>query len=490
MKKERKNQCKTTIIIIVLILSMIFILPTMPVVSAETYTMFGYEYVGKWSNELYEPQYGNTIQGSNFICPSSGIADNMSVYIANWDSSTNVACAIYSINGGTLIGQTEELTIGYQKKWFTFNFIGEPSLVADTQYLLVVWGDDGYIRYDNDISHDLVGYTGLTYTGDFPDSIAGYGHFDGFVVSIYCRYTEYESNNPPNTPSNPNPVNYATSVDINADLSWTGGDPDSGDTVTYDVYFGTSSNPSIVSTGQSGTSYDPGAMSYNTKYYWKIVAKDNHGATTTGPIWDFITGAESNNPPNTPSNPNPVNHAISVDINADLSWTGGDPDSSDTVTYNIYFGTSSNPPLKKSGYTSTTYDPGVMNSNTKYYWKIVANDNHGGSATGPIWDLTTGTQTNNPPNTPTKPSGPTQGVKNTKYYFKTSTIDPEDDQVYYKFDWGDGKNSGWLGPYNSGTTITASHKWTARGTYYVKVKAKDVYGMQSDWSPYLIISIV
>lgn len=375
---------------IVLILSMIFILPTMPVVSAETWTMFGYEYVGQWSNELYEPQYGNTIQGSNFICPSSGIADNMSVYIANWDSSTNVACAIYSIDGGTLIGQTEELTIGYQKKWFTFNFIGEPSLVADTQYLLVVWGDDGYIRYDNDISHDLVGYTGLTYTGDFPDSIAGYGHFDGFVVSIYCRYTEYESNNPPNTPNNSNPVNHAISVDINADLSWTGGDPDSGDTVTYDIYFGTTSNPPLVKSDHTSNSYNPGALSYNTIYYWKIIAKDKHGATTTGPVWDF----------------------------------------------------------------------------------------------------TTGTQTNNPPNTPTKPSGPTQGVKNTKYYFKTSTIDPEGDQVYYKFDWGDGKNSGWLGPYTSGTTITASHKWTARGTYYVKVKAKDVYGMQSGWSLSLSIIIL
>jgi hypothetical protein len=30
-------------------------------------------------------------------------------------------------------------------------------------------------------------------------------------------------------------------------------------------------------------------MSYSTDYYWKIVSWDNHGASTTGPIWDFTT---------------------------------------------------------------------------------------------------------------------------------------------------------------------------------------------------------
>jgi len=90
-------------------------------------------------------------------------------------------------------------------------------------------------------------------------------------------------------PSNPSPANHATGVSIHADLSWTGGDPDAGDTVTYDVYFGTTPTPPLVSTNQSATSYDPGTLSYNTKYYWKIVARDNHGATATGPVWDFTT---------------------------------------------------------------------------------------------------------------------------------------------------------------------------------------------------------
>ena len=75
-------------------------------------------------------------------------------------------------------------------------------------------------------------------------------------------------------------------------LTFAGGDPDAGDTVTYDVYFGTGATPPLVSANQAGTTYDPGTLSYNTKYYWKITAGDNHAASTTGPVWDFSTAGE------------------------------------------------------------------------------------------------------------------------------------------------------------------------------------------------------
>jgi len=96
------------------------------------------------------------------------------------------------------------------------------------------------------------------------------------------------TNNPPNAPSNPNPADDATNVDINADLSWTGGDPDAGDTVEYDVYFGTSLTPSFVGTVTTET-YNPETLDYSTVYYWQIVSRDNHGVETTGSIWIFTT---------------------------------------------------------------------------------------------------------------------------------------------------------------------------------------------------------
>ena len=109
---------------------------------------------------------------------------------------------------------------------------------------------------------------------------------------------DFETNNPPNAPSNPSPADGATNPGLEVDLSWTGGDLD-GDMVTYDVYFDADTDPPITlaSDDQTGTTYDPGALTANTHYYWKAVAKDEHGATNAGPVWDFATAAGDDPPP-------------------------------------------------------------------------------------------------------------------------------------------------------------------------------------------------
>jgi len=98
-------------------------------------------------------------------------------------------------------------------------------------------------------------------------------------------------NSPPNVPSNPSPANHASNCSIDTHLTWIGGDSDAGDTVTYDVYFGTGPSEPMakVSYNQTGTSHTPETLAHNTTYYWKIVATDNHGASTAGPLWDFTT---------------------------------------------------------------------------------------------------------------------------------------------------------------------------------------------------------
>ncbi|MBO8166587.1 MAG: leucine-rich repeat domain-containing protein, partial [Kosmotoga sp.] len=93
---------------------------------------------------------------------------------------------------------------------------------------------------------------------------------------------------PPEKPSNPNPSNGAQGIGINPTLSWECSDPD-GDDLTYDIYFGTSSNPPLKKTGHTSKSYNPGTLSYNTTYYWKIVAKDGKDGETEGPVWSFTT---------------------------------------------------------------------------------------------------------------------------------------------------------------------------------------------------------
>jgi hypothetical protein len=104
-------------------------------------------------------------------------------------------------------------------------------------------------------------------------------------------------------------------------------------------------------------------------------------------------------------------------------------------------------------------------------------------------ELSEASYPSSPPSQPTKPSGESFGIWHQEYSYTSSSTDPEGDQISYLFDWDDGSNSGWLGPYPSGTTATASHTWTELGTYSVTVKARDVWGATSPISDPLLVTI-
>ncbi len=68
-------------------------------------------------------------------------------------------------------------------------------------------------------------------------------------------------------------------------------------------------------------------------------------------------------------------------------------------------------------------------------------------------------------------------------YVLATVVDPDGDDLYYQFDWGDGVISSWYGPWPSGDTAdTYFHSWTDAITYDIKVRAKDKYNGISDWS--------
>ena len=97
--------------------------------------------------------------------------------------------------------------------------------------------------------------------------------------------------------------------------------------------------------------------------------------------------------------------------------------------------------------------------------------------------------TNSPPEKPSTPTGQTTGKPGTSYSYTSSTTDMDGDNVYYWFDWGDGTNSGWIGPYTQGSSVSEAHSWTTQGTFPVKVKAKDVHDEESVWSDPLSITM-
>jgi len=94
-----------------------------------------------------------------------------------------------------------------------------------------------------------------------------------------------------------------------------------------------------------------------------------------------------------------------------------------------------------------------------------------------------------PPETPSTPEGPTYGTIEVEYTYSTTTFDPNGNQIFYLFDWNDGTDSGWIGPYLSGETCTANHIWYDNDSYDVTVKAKDIYNLESEWSNPLNVMI-
>jgi hypothetical protein len=73
--------------------------------------------------------------------------------------------------------------------------------------------------------------------------------------------------------------------------------------------------------------------------------------------------------------------------------------------------------------------------------------------------------------------------ENGNYTYKAYSIDPEGDDIFYIIDWLDGEVEK-TGPYASGENVNITVTIPAeRGTYELfTIKAKDIYGAESNWT--------
>lgn len=76
----------------------------------------------------------------------------------------------------------------------------------------------------------------------------------GVLLILWSCAAPSAVNHLPAAPSNPYPVDNAMNVPIDVTLSWGCSDPD-GDSLTYDIYFGTKGNPQLVKSGHTGNTY-------------------------------------------------------------------------------------------------------------------------------------------------------------------------------------------------------------------------------------------
>jgi hypothetical protein len=96
-------------------------------------------------------------------------------------------------------------------------------------------------------------------------------------------------NKPPFTPGSPVAERVASDT-LMYDLGWSCSDPDS-DPLMYNIHFGTSDNPPLI-TSQAQNHFRTPVLVSVTTYYWKIDALDNHHNQTSSPVWQFVTPSE------------------------------------------------------------------------------------------------------------------------------------------------------------------------------------------------------
>jgi PKD repeat protein len=140
------------------------------------------------------------------------------------------------------------------------------------------------------------------------------------------------------------------------------------------------------------------------------------------------------------------------------------------------------------GNTSDEQDPVFIYDEVgEYMVNLTVTDDNGYSDTDEV--ICTIVPANDPPVKPETPTGDAEGKAGDEYTYTTTTTDPDGDAIFYKWDWGDGTTSDWLGPFGNGAEASASHTWDEEGDYSIKVKARDPSGEESDWSDPLPITM-
>jgi len=95
-------------------------------------------------------------------------------------------------------------------------------------------------------------------------------------------------------------------------------------------------------------------------------------------------------------NPYPADDAVNIDLDVTLTWTGGDPNPEDNVYYELYFGeTPDNLSLVttvgsfQASQRLISYNLDQLETESNYFWQVIATDSNGGKRIGPIWHFST-----------------------------------------------------------------------------------------------------
>jgi hypothetical protein len=79
------------------------------------------------------------------------------------------------------------------------------------------------------------------------------------------------------------------------------------------------------------------------------------------------------------------------------------------------------------------------------------------------------------------PGGSVVCLTNTGYEYSSLWVTLKNDSVYYQFNWGNILGE-WVGPFEPYQPVRITHTWIANGYHSIQVRAKDMTGLESNWS--------
>ena len=271
----------------------------------------------------------------------------------------------------------------------------------------------------------------------------------------------------------PNPNDGALIEQTWATLSWTPG----VFAASHDVYLGDNFEDvdkgagetfrgnqafTFFTVGFPGFAYPDGLVP-GTTYYWRIdeVNDADPNSPWKGDVWNFSVA------PKTAYNPNPTDGAESVDLSAKLRWTAG----LGGVIHTVYFGEDFdevNNATQGVTTSTTTYDPGPLEQEKVYYWRVDESDaveTHKGD----VWTFTTPGAVGNP-----QPANNTVDVPMTTLLSWTAADNAASHEVYLGLDKQTVRNAGAGSPEHKGSRALGSESYDPgkllwHTTYYWRV---------------------
>jgi N-acetylneuraminic acid mutarotase len=107
---------------------------------------------------------------------------------------------------------------------------------------------------------------------------------------VWSFTTLPHSNQAPYAPVYLAPTNSAAGEYPTLYFKWTCTDPNGDDTLYYNFYLGnTAALPAADQPYFQQNYLEKTGLAYDTKYYWRVIVRDNHWAFTEGPVYSFTT---------------------------------------------------------------------------------------------------------------------------------------------------------------------------------------------------------